>query len=106
MAVHRKKTYIEKTQLHTFTALGLLIVLFTAYIYFLSASVAHVIIRKEVNTAISQLQTEIGELESAYINQQHAVSNEIVKRTGFVAVRDKIFLDQSDTSLVLSANQQ
>ncbi|MEX0930818.1 MAG: hypothetical protein WDZ68_00830 [Candidatus Paceibacterota bacterium] len=106
MSVIRKKLNIEQSKLHTFAVLTLLVVCFTAYIYFLSMSVVHVIIRKEVNNEIALLQSEIGMLESAYIKQQHAVSNEIVSRTGYVAVTDKIFLDRSDTSLVLSANQR
>lgn len=86
----------------TWSILSIVLVLFVAYIYFLSASVVHVVIRKEVTNELASLHSEIATLEAEYIQRQHAVSDEIATQKGFVAVRDKIFLDRSDSSLAMS----
>lgn len=103
MTAHQGKQDIQKEKLMTFGALSLLMALFVAYVYFLSASVVHVVIRKEVTGEIAQLNSQVGQLEAEYIQRQHAVSDEIAMQKGFVAVRDKIFLDRSNSSVVVSA---
>ncbi len=98
-------TFLYNKELHTISACVLLVSLFAAYMYFLSATVVHVVIRKEVSSEISHVNSEISKLEAEYIKQQHAVSSDVASQRGFVAVRDKIFLDRSDTTLVMSTNR-
>lgn len=105
MSSRRIQTTISREKLIMLGSFTFLFALFVAYMYFVCASVVHVVIRKEITTQISSLHSEIGKLEAEYIKQQHAVSNEVATQHGFVAVRDKIFLDRSDTSLVLSDNR-
>lgn len=84
-------------------ALALVIGLMSFYVYFLSASVIHVVIRKESQQEINKLHTEISHLEAEYIAAQHSMSAEIASLDGYVAIDDKIFIDRNDdTKLVLS----
>ncbi len=85
-----------------FAALTLLLAVFIAYMYFVSASVVHVVIRKEVGQEISVLSSYVSQLESQYIEAQHRVSADIANLKGYVVVEDKIFIDRTTTSLVLS----
>lgn len=75
---------------------------FILYIYLLSATVMHVVMRKEVGTDIKALHSEISQLESEYILAQHEVSRAIATLEGFVPITDKVFIDRSSNSLVLS----
>ena len=70
--------------------------------YFLSATVVHVVMQKETTRAIYALHSEIASLEAEYIDRQHAISEEIATLHGFVGIESKIFVDKGDTSLVLS----
>ncbi len=87
-----------------FAALSMLVVVFCAYVYFLSASVVHVVMRKEIGQEIAQLGSEVSELEANYIEAQHAVSDEIASHRGYVVVEDKTFIRKTDATLVLSRN--
>lgn len=72
------------------------------YMYFLSASVVHVVIRKEFNQDVVVLSSEISELETQYIEAQHHVSDKIASMDGYSEVSEKIFIDRTADSLVLS----
>jgi len=80
------------------------IVIFCAYVYFVSVSVAHVVMRKELDTNISALATTISQLESRYIEVQHLVSNDIATYNGYVVANKKIFIHKTAETLVLSGN--
>lgn len=102
------KTRMQKTlyneNLHLFGSLTLLLLLSALYVYFLSSTVVQVVMQKEVRSQISDLNAEISNLEAEYIERQHAVSDEIASLQGFVRTGEKIFIDKSKTSLVLSTN--
>lgn len=74
------------------------------YMYFVSASVVNVVMRKEVDHQIASLSTEISKLEEAYIEKQHNLSIAIATHRGFVVADEKIFVDKTDTRFVLSEN--
>lgn len=95
---------IQKEKKYLIAAAVLLLSLFAAYVYLLSASVVAVVMRKEVNKEMQQIHTEISQLETTYIQKQHAVNDEIATRNGFVEVKDKIFIERGDTNLALSTN--
>ncbi len=82
-----------------FVCVGVLVGL---YLYMLSASVVHVVVRKEVHRSIVDLKSEIGELEAEYIAAQHRVSSHVANLDGYISVSDKIFVDRTPSSLVLS----
>ena len=82
------------------------VALFLLYIYFISASVVHVVIRKEINQDTVTLHTQISQLETEYIDAQHRVSDEIASLEGYDKVVNKFFIDRTPSSLVLSTTGQ
>ncbi len=99
------KTYKAHEQSILLALCGAFLALLVAYMYFVSASVVHVVIRKEVNQEMTKLHTEIALLEAEYIKAQHGISTDIASLQGFVETPDKIFLDRTPTSLVLGTNR-
>ena len=91
---------IEKT---AFAILfSFVVVLFCLYVYFVSASVVHVVIRTEIDQEITKIATQISELEGEYIEAQHKVSSDIASLQGYTQTASKIFIDRTPSSLVLS----
>ena len=84
--------------------LGSCVSLFGLYMYLVSASVVHVVMRTETNQEISHISSDISSLESIYIKSQHRVSSDIATLQGFQKVSDKVFIDKSVDSLVLSTD--
>lgn len=78
--------------------------LFLAYMYFVSASIVHVVIQKEMKRDFTHLHSEIAQLETTYIAAQHAISADIASLQGFVATTEKVFIDRNPGSLVLREN--
>lgn len=78
-----------------------LAVLAAAYMYCVSATVMHVVVRKETNQSITEMQTKISQLEAEYIAAQHAVSEQVAALPGFVETPEKIFIERADTTLVV-----
>lgn len=70
------------------------------YVYFLSVSVHHVVISKELEEKTHTLHSEIATLEAAYMEKQHAISVEVVADRGYLASQEKVFLDRGDSSIV------
>ena len=79
-----------------------LVIIFVAYIYFVSASIVHVVISQEINQKIVAVNAEISEYEATYIKLQAGVSSEAAIENGFVLATDKIYVKRAPTSLVLS----
>ena len=100
----RAKNRIEKEHYYLVAVFFTLITLVLVYMYLLSATVAHVVMQKEIRGELNKVHSDISVLESEYIALQHSVSGEIASLQGFVATGDKLFIDKSDTSLVLSSN--
>ncbi len=84
------------------------IVLFFAlvflYMYFLSMSVVHVVLRKEVMQKVSTVESDIATLEATYIDAQHKVSNKIAALENFTENDTKVFVSRAEATLVLSDN--
>jgi hypothetical protein len=70
--------------------------------YFVSASIVHVVLRTEVGSEIALLSSEISLLEGKYIEVQHKVSSDIASLQGYKKTGSKIFIDRNEGSLVLS----
>lgn len=103
------KTYVATTpyygaRLWFIGASGLFCTMFALYIYFVSASVVHVVMRQETDRDIARLNSYVGGLESKYIEAQHAISADIASLSGYVETDDKIFINRTKTNLVLSGN--
>ena len=85
----------------TTACFGLLIFGIIAYIYFLSLSVVHVVMRKEATAQIGQLRSEIARLETSYIEAKHQISARVASLEGFNQTEEKVFISKAEQSLVL-----
>lgn len=104
MQVRNTTTPYERERRCFYGALSLLVVVCALYMYFLSASVVHVVMRKELDKEISKTSSYVSQLESQYIEAQHAMSEEVATMQGYVKADHKIFIDRTDTSVALSRN--
>ena len=80
-------------------------VLFTLvfmYMYFLSMSVVHVVLRKEIMQEVATVESQIAHLEASYITAQHKVSNKIAALENFTSNDTKIFVSRDESTLVFS----
>ncbi len=102
--IHPKTAIYETEHLWLCIAIGSLALSMVLYMYFLSATVIHVVMRKEVDKEIVALGSTLSELETEFIEAQHAVSEDIASRKGYKHADNKIFIDRSETTLVLSTN--
>jgi hypothetical protein len=85
---------------------ALCVLLFATYIYFVSASIVHVVIRTETSQEIKKIGSEISLLEGRFIEAQHKVSADIASLQGYTQTSKKIFIDRSAPSFVLSNNSR
>ncbi len=97
-----KLNKVQKDKLYVVSAFSLLATLFALYIYFVSVSVVHVVIQQEIEQNISALHSEISSLEADYIAAQHTVSADIASLQGYVEASNKIFIERTSDTLVLS----
>jgi hypothetical protein len=95
--------YSEERRLF-YIALMVLAMSFCLYAYFVSASVVHVVMRKEVDREIAAQASYVSQLETQYIEAQHSVSEDIASLKGFTSASKKIFIDARETTLVLNSN--
>ncbi len=65
------------------------------YMYFLSLSVMHVVMRKEEMHDLNELKSEIAKLDASYIEARHKISTQVASVDGFQANDDKIFIGRS-----------
>lgn len=98
----------RKTQHHTIEkklCIGLgsmCLVLFATYMYFVSASIVHVVIRTETGQEIKKVSSEISLLEGRFIEAQHKVSADIASLQGYTQTSKKVFIDRTAPAFVLS----
>ena len=97
------RVYKEESRLF-YGALCLCVGVVCLYMYFVSMSVVHVVMRKEVDNQISLVSTQISQLEEEYIERQQSLNISIAAAHGFIAAEEKIFVDKTTATLVLSNN--
>jgi hypothetical protein len=102
--IHTKTALYETEHMWLCAAMVSLVAITALYMYFLSASVVYVVMRKDVDKEIAALGSTLSELETEFIEAQHAVSVDIASMQGFKHTDAKIFIDRTDTTLVLSTN--
>jgi len=76
--------------------------MFILYIYLISASIVHVVIRTETTQEMKKVSSEISLLEGRFIAAQHKVSSDIASLQGYTQTSQKIFIDRSEPQFVLS----
>ena len=105
MRINTHSTIYRDESMFFYIAIISLLSVFFAYIYFVSISIADVVIRKEIDSQIATVGTTIGRLEANYIEMQHSVSNDIATHSGYVSVAHKVFIDKSSSdTLVMNQN--
>ncbi len=74
------------------------------YIYFLSVSVASIVLRQETALQIRSLGGEVSTLEAQYLAKKESIGSDTAQALGFVAITDaqKIFLTRSGVGTALS----
>lgn len=100
------KVITENNHLHTSLCAGLLLLSIFAYMYFLTLSVVHVVLRQETSEKINSLRSEIALLESEYIEARHDISDQIATLEDFSQSQEKIFIHRGESSLVLKADSE
>jgi len=70
------------------------------YMYLLTMSVVHVVMRKEATQTARALESEIASLETAFMLAQHVVSNAIVDNQQYTETSEKIFVSRSKATTV------
>ena len=100
------KALQNNNNLITSLCVSLLLFGVIAYIYFLSVSVVHVVMRKEATTQIGEFRSEIARLETSYIEAKHQISARVASLEGFNQNQEKVFISKQEQSLVLrTANE-
>ncbi len=100
--IRTKTALYENEHLFLCVGVGLALSFMLLYMYFLSASVVHVVMRKEVDKEIVALGSSLSALETDFIEAQHVVSADIASLKGYKHADNKVFIDRGDTTLVLS----
>lgn len=103
MISRTNNTLYEQERMWFFAALSAVLVTVSCYMYFLSTSVVHVVMRKEIDKEFSSLSSSVGSLEAEYIEVQHAVSEDIASLKGYERTDTKIFIDRTAGTLSLSS---
>lgn len=93
--------FIQKKETITYCLLAVIVVLVGLYIYFLSASIVHVVMRKDTTRLITEFSSHIATLEGRYIEAQHRVSTAVATLEGYEKPTEKIFVQRDEPSLVL-----
>jgi hypothetical protein len=95
----------QQNSLHLTVLVVAFFALVLMYMYFLSMSVVHVVLRKEVHQQIATIESEIASLESSYITVQHHVSNKIAALENFTEADNTVFIKRGDTTFVLGNSE-
>lgn len=72
------------------------------YMYLVSATVMHVVLQTELKQEAKQVNSDISTLENRLILAQHKVSADIASLQGFTSISEKVFINRTPDSLVLS----
>lgn len=102
MNVLVRKLVKSKKETWIIAMAGVLFALVGLYLYFLSVSIIHVVIRQEVQQNIKKANSKIAELESSYIEAQHRLSANVAALEGYSKAEQKIYINRKASSLVLN----
>lgn len=83
---------------------GLALLSLSLYMYFISVSVIHVVVRKEINLEIATVASRVSSLEAEYIEGQHLINKEVASMNGYTLAQHKIFIDRTVSPVALLGN--
>ena len=87
--------------------LFMIMLLLGMYMYFVSASVVHVIVRKEIDQDITRVSSKLSDLEASFITAKQAIDEDTITRHGFVFSHDsKTYITKAPSSLVLATGDE
>lgn len=75
------------------------------YIYFVAASVLHVVVRKEAENSSATIQSEIATLETSLIAAQHTISTRLATLDGFTREQAKVFVTRGASDGLVLGNR-
>lgn len=101
----KTRALAQKNTLLTSLCFGLFLLSIVTYVYFLSTSVVHVVIRQEGVQRLGELRSEVATLESEYIAAKLHVSAKVAALDGFTESNSKVFISKREQSLVLNTEQ-
>lgn len=85
-----------------FAMVFVVFLLFVTYVYFVSASIAHVIVRKEIDRDITGVSSYLSDLEAEFIVAKQAIDEETIRQHGFALdATSKVYITRRPSSLVL-----
>jgi hypothetical protein len=99
------RTSLSITAEHPYEALAmrvLLLALFALaalYLYFVGASVLHIVARKEAVLETTRLQSAIASMEQEYFTLSHEVDESVAKRMGLVALEKTHYVYKPGTAV-------
>ena len=96
----------QYNHLITSICVGLFLISIVLYMYFLSLSVIHVVMRKEAMHNLNELRSEIAGLESSYIEARHQISTQVATVGEFTESENKIFISRAEQNLVLRSENE
>ncbi len=96
----------QYNHLITSICVGLFLISIVLYMYFLSLSVIHVVMRKEAMHNLNELRSEIARLESSYIEARHQISTQVATVGEFTESENKIFISRAEQNLVLRSENE
>lgn len=100
-----RKLLLDKySHLLTTLCVGVFVISIILYVYFLSLSVMHVVMRKEALQDLNELRSKIANLEASYIESRHLISGKLSSLEGLEENNSKIFIKQTESSLVLRSS--
>ncbi len=100
-------TIINKyNHLITTLCVGLFLSSVALYMYFLSLSVMHVVMRKETMHNLNEAKSEIAKLEASYIEARHVISTQVASVNGFTENQNKIFVSRAEQNLAYRTTEQ
>lgn len=86
-------------------ALVLFVILIIAYVYFVNATIQHVVARKNLEAATELLSSQVSDLEFSYIRYQNDITPDYVAQNGFVESQQITYVSRRPAAVALSLNR-
>lgn len=84
----------------------MVVVLICSYLYYVNDAVRNVVLREQAEKEITEISSNLGELELAYRNVEGKVTLEYARTAGFVEVETPIFASRKAPATAVSYNSE
>ena len=79
--------------------LGIVVVLACAYLYFVGASILHIVARKEAGVETTKLQSSVAVMERDFFAIAHSVDESVAGTMGLITVKDTAYVYEPGTAV-------